>query len=316
MASSDERDGCGNRAATFLSAKAAELSVRCAGQGGGCMRYPPLGAELRPVRRALLCTTALLLLRSDGHAARGSRPRLRASPKLGDRRRNVRDGAVMVFVPPGTFQMGSEDGFSDERPVHPVRIRRGYWIYETEVTNTQYRKFLQANPGRAQPEWWRDARFVASQLPVLGVRWSQAAAYCKWVGGRLPTEAEWEYAARGTGGRRYPWGNEGPANDQVVFGLDRQTGAPERVGGRMSGASWCGTLDMAGNAAEWCVDWYYIQYPAESQVDPVGPPDGRHKVLRGGGWCSILTLLRATSRASSPPGYREPDQGFRPVLPQ
>lgn len=232
--------------------------------------------------------------------------------------RQTKDGAELVWIPPGEFEMGAstaEPGEADERPVHPVRIRRGFWLYRTEVTNAMYRRFVQ-EVGHPQPLFWRDRRFNQDQQPVVGVTWEDAASYCKWVGGRLPTEAEWEYAARGRDGRRYPWGDTAPSPYLVTSGLPSTTGVPEAVGSHPAGASWRGALDLAGGVCEWCSDWYDPGYYGVSpDVDPRGPSQGTHRVLRGGSWFYLPANLRSNRRDHNDPRTQLSVNGFRPVVP-
>ena len=234
-------------------------------------------------------------------------------PKAGDIRVNPKDGAKMVYVPPGEFLMGSNDGLDHEKPPHRVRLTKGYWLYQTEVTNAMYGKFVAAT-GHRKPYYWANALVNALQQPVVGVSWHDAVAYCKWASVRLPTEAEWEYAAAGSDGRKYPWGNEAPDQTRAVFGGgDVDRAAP--VGGLPKGASPFGALDMAGNVYEWCADWYDVGYYGQSPAaDPRGPVDGTRRVRRGGGWgSSPLTLnLRVAYRLFNSPAYRRlKDLGFR-----
>jgi formylglycine-generating enzyme required for sulfatase activity len=203
-----------------------------------------------------------------------------------------------------------------------VRLTRSYWLYKTEVTNAQYARFLAANPAQRKPPFWEDARFNAPRQPVVGVSWEDAAAYCRWAGARLPTEAEWEYAAAGPESRKYPWGSEKPDATRAVFGLDRETARPAAVGSCPAGISWCGALDMAGNVGEWCADWYAGDYYKTSpQVDPRGPAEGPYRVHRGGAWNNNPDCMRAKSRVglsmsrvSRRSAVGSPSRGFRPVV--
>jgi formylglycine-generating enzyme required for sulfatase activity len=186
------------------------------------------------------------------------------------------NGISMVYVPPGKFLMGSDkakdkDASDDEPPQSTITIETGFWIDLTEVTNVEYQKFMAAN-GYTQDQWWTDAGkawkkthakpndysgFTGDTQPRVGVTWYEAVAYCAWRGGRLPTEAEWEYAARGTDGRLYPWGNEAPDASRAVFRDNSGSKTlPVDDGKRLWGASWVGALDMAGNAWEWTVTAY------------------------------------------------------------
>jgi len=248
----------------------------------------------------------------------GARPGAGLAPgqTVGERAVNERDGAEMVWVPPGEFPMGSKGGDSGESPVRTVRITRGFWLYRTPVTNAQYRKFLEANPEPPEPEYWYNASFNAAEQPVVGVSWEDAAAYCRWAEGRLPTEAEWEYAARGPEGRKYPWGNQEPTAELAVFGQDWRTGRAAPVGSKPAGASWCGALDLAGNVWEWCEDWYdeeFYRGRPDPDIDPVHLKDDslQIKVLRGGSWYGVPGTLRSSYRVRGAPGFRYFSFGFR-----
>ena len=231
-------------------------------------------------------------------------------PKAGDIRVNSKDGAKMVYVPPGEFLMGSNDGFPEETPPHRVRLTKGYWLYRTEVTNAMYGEFTAAT-GHRKPEYADNVRFNAPQQPVMGVSWDDAVAYCKWADVRLPTEAEWEYAASGTDGRKYPWGNEAPDKTRAVY-FSGGVGRPAPVGALPKGASAFGALDMAGNVWEWCADRYDSDYYKKSPaVDPRGPVDGTRRVFRGGSWNGSPGDLRVAIRLNGSPGYRSRHIGFR-----
>jgi len=242
------------------------------------------------------------------------------------------DGMVMVYVPGGTFQMGSDESdtgvHEDEFPRHSVTLG-GFWIDQTEVTNAQYGQCVEAGACQAPTtcDWGEPTYRDASKQdhPVVCVDWFGAAAYCEWVGARLPTEAEWEYAARGLQGFIYPWGDdfecsrgnfddETELDDYVVPGGEGCDGyertAP--VGSFPTGTSWCNAMDMAGNVWEWVADWY-SGYPSEAQTNPVGPTAGGRKVVRGGGWLKDPENVRAANRDRYTPDHRSDDVGFRCV---
>jgi formylglycine-generating enzyme required for sulfatase activity len=226
---------------------------------------------------------------------------------------NPKDGAEMVYVAAGEFLMGSKEGegYSDERPQHTVYLD-GYWIYKTEVTVAQYRKFCQAT-GRAMPSvpsWgWQDAH------PIVNVTWDDAVAYATWAGASLPTEAEWEKAARGTDGRLYPWGNEWDRSkcSNSVSGPPDKTSP---VGSFPEGASPYGALDMAGNVWEWCADWYDQGYYQSSPLrNPTGPATGSARALRGGSWGNHTPdYFCAANRVNYTPTYWCNHYGFRCAL--
>jgi formylglycine-generating enzyme required for sulfatase activity len=250
-----------------------------------------------------------------------------ASPQAGDVWVNPKAGAEMVYVPPGEFILGTSDAqidswlkehpgdkrerFKDEQPQCRVRLE-GYWIGRTEVTNAQYLRFVRATGHRA-PEHWKGGQIPSGleNFPVVFVDWEDARAYCQWAGGRLPTELEWEKAARGTDGRILPWGKQWDSkrcrNLELLTGKPYTTDpawvaavqlwdashdavreGPAAVGSYPAGASPYGCLDMAGNVWEWCADWYegdaYQRY-AKRDLRP--PTSGEYKVLRGGSWFDV-----------------------------
>ncbi len=223
-----------------------------------------------------------------------------------------RDGAEMVWVPAGEFTMGSPngEGDDDEHPQHKVSLP-AFWIDRMEVTNEQYAKFLEylkrtgdhdgCHKGEAAnkyhtPEYWTDPELNGSRQPVGGVDWFEAYAYAAWAGKRLPTEAEWEKAARGTDGRRYPWGDVWDVSSCSHWENGKRT--PEDVGSHAEGRSPYGCLDMAGSVWEWCWDLYDEAYYRSSPRErPTGPADGRGRVFRGGSWDSASGDCRSTSRS-------------------
>jgi formylglycine-generating enzyme required for sulfatase activity len=217
------------------------------------------------------------------------------------------DGAEMVLVPAGEFTMGSNE-YDDEKPPRRVYLD-AFHIDKYEVTNAQYRRFIQATR-RAAPSYEYDARFNGVTQPVVGVSWHDAAAYCGWAGKRLPTEAEWEKAARGTDGRKYPWGEAWDASRANAD--DSKLGRTTPVGSYPSGASPYGVHDMAGNVFEWVADWYAADYYQRSpERNPQGPDSGQSRVVRGGSWLISPIILRASVRISSSPGNRYNYVGFR-----
>ncbi|MGQ0696477.1 MAG: formylglycine-generating enzyme family protein, partial [Nitrospiraceae bacterium] len=168
-----------------------------------------------------------------------------------------KDGAPMVLVPAGEFTMGSDNGDEDESPIHRVYVN-AFYIDKFEVTNGRFAKFVDAI--QSEPPWGfadKDTPVTDANRPVRWVNWMDAMSYCLWAGKRLPTEAEWEKAARGTDGRLYPWGNDPPTSAHAVFGLkegDAET--VSLIGNRMKGQSPYGAHDLAGNLYEWVTDWY------------------------------------------------------------
>ncbi|MBI4864577.1 MAG: SUMF1/EgtB/PvdO family nonheme iron enzyme [Candidatus Riflebacteria bacterium] len=219
------------------------------------------------------------------------------------------DGAVMVLVPAGEFFMGSEKvGESDEHPKHRVYLD-AFYMDKTEVTNRRYQEFVQAT-GHQQPGLKGEARFNEPDQPVVGVSWDDAVAYCRWAGKELPTEAQWERAARGgLEGKRYPWGNEDPKG-RACFGLDGLTGRPGPVA--TLSANGFGLHDMAGNAWEWCADWYAGGYYGTSpRQNPTGPPQGTERVVRGGAFHGPDNGLLCAARHRADPAGRYLNYGFR-----
>lgn len=219
-----------------------------------------------------------------------------------------KDGMVMVYVPQGVFTMGSETGEADEQPVHDIYLD-AFWIDQTEVTYFMYSHFAPSRSG---------------QYPVQNVSWEEASAYCAWAGSRLPTEAEWEKAARSPDGRTYPWGNQNPVDDLANFADVKsrlswaevsvndgyENVAP--VGSYPAGASMYGALDMAGNLAEWVNDWYDERYYSASPLDnPQGPAEGFFRALRGGSWYGTADSLRVTDRSWYIPDSGTDYVGFR-----
>ena len=218
----------------------------------------------------------------------------------------------MVMIPAGEFQMGSAEGDDDEEPVHTVYLDAFYMdIYE--VTNAQYYNFVEAI-GHRLPEYWMDDDVNAPDQPVSGVSWYDAKAYADWVGKRLPTEAEWEKAARGGLDRKqYPWGDapHPPTRsgnfademgkeaflewDYAIAGYDDGYAYTAAVGSFMPNDY--GLHDMAGNVSEWCADWYSSDYYGRSPRNhPKGPVQGIHHVMRGGSWLRSLYELRVANR--------------------
>lgn len=237
-------------------------------------------------------------------------------PPPGATRVREADGAVMVYVPAGEFLMGSPEGEGkdDERPQHHVYLD-GFWIDRTEVTNGAYGKCIQAGTCR-EPFWYREVGASAPDQPVIGVNWNDALTYCQWSSTRLPTEAEWEKAARGTDGRRYPWGEQDASCKYAV--MDEQGDAcgdnwAPAVGSRPSGASPYGALDTMGSVTEWVADWYAADYYADSPTqNPSGPAAGKNKIQRGGSYGSPLAYMpAAATRYWDNPLFENIDVGFR-----
>jgi len=220
----------------------------------------------------------------------------------------------LVYVPAGSFRMGRETGTVDEKPAHTVTLD-AFWLDRTEVTNAHYTQCVAAGECESTLSAG-DADWNGATYPVIGVSWNYATAYCAWAGGRLPTEAEWEYAAGGPESRIYPWGDDqrqGYANcheDDCRDGFE--TTSP--VGTFPEGASWVGALDMAGNVWEWVNDWYSDSYYGISPTsNPPGPASGTYRVFRGSSFVDSLLNLRVANRDSDNPDVCSDGVGFRCV---
>lgn len=231
------------------------------------------------------------------------------------------DGAPMVHVPAGPSIRGTNEVGPDERPIRTIHLDE-FWIDRFEVTNRLYDRFVAATNHAPRERHPRQPTLDAPDNPVISVTWQDAVDYCLWAGKRLPTEAEWEKAARGPAGNRYPWGQEEPgartANMADPMGVSPDSHdltAP--VGKFPAGMSPYGAHDMAGNAWEWCSDWYGDKYYADSpDRNPTGPDGGRWRVSRGGSHVSYMnTDLLPSYRKKGEPLARHLDQGFRCVRP-
>ena len=226
------------------------------------------------------------------------------------------DDAPMVMIAAGEFAMGVDGtiGLDDERPRHTVWLD-AYRMDLYEVTTSRYARFLAAT-GRTPPWLWDMVNpAIHGDRPVIGVDWHDADAYCRWAAKRLPTEAEWEKAARGTDERQFPWGNQAPTAELANFAVGArfsysQTLMP--VGRYEKGKSPFGLFDMAGNAWEWVQDWYKADYYVDSPArNPTGPEEGQFKVLRGGSWSELPQYLLTYGRFKLPPTTQNSYTGFR-----
>jgi serine/threonine-protein kinase len=221
--------------------------------------------------------------------------------------RTTPDGMTAVFVPAGNFQMGGIDPAATdvEKPVHQVSMP-GFWIDKFEVTNGMYLACLKAggctppqqSKSQTRPSYFNNADF--NDYPVVYVTWAQAAAYCKWAGRRLPSEADWEYAARGNTVNTYPWGEQVPDNTRANFNF--QVGDTAKVGSYPAGASPFGALDMAGNVAEWVNDFFDGNYYSKGiNTNPTGPvarTNFFNRVVRGGSFQDDPSNIRVSLRSS------------------
>jgi formylglycine-generating enzyme required for sulfatase activity len=230
----------------------------------------------------------------------------------------AKDLATVVTIPTGEFVMGSKpgDGQLDETPQRTVYLD-AYTIDKFEVTVEQYAAYMKKAGAEAPDFWERVNRKEDGNRPVVGVDWLDASEYCEYYGKRLPTEAQWEKAARGTDGRRYPWGNDDPsplfANfaSGVAFSYSKSLST---VGSYESGKSPYGVYDMVGNVWEWILDWYERNYyQIAPQKNPAGPASGDTKVIRGGSWAKRPAVARVAGRTSLPTSSRSNAVGFRCV---
>ncbi len=242
----------------------------------------------------------------------------------------------MVYIPAGTFSMGSDDGETDEGPAHPVYLD-SYWIDRTEVTNGMYALCVQAGacePPTESGSYTRTTYFgndLFSAYPVIFVDWSMAEAYCQWAGARLPTEAEWEKAARGENGLTYPWGEAwdvrarkrlnfaDKSNPELASDLTSNDGYRDTapVGSFPVGQSPYGIYDLAGNVWEWVADWYDPLYYNHSPLNnPKGPegttPEISMRSMRGGGWVAANEdVFHTYNRHGEQPAKFSSSIGFR-----
>lgn len=253
---------------------------------------------------------------------------------------NRTDEQKYAWIPAGTFQMGCDDCRSPfERPAHKVTLTHGFWIGTTEVTTAAYKRYVEATKGQMPPDssggWTINPGWKNDLLPIVNVSWYDAAQFCKWAGGSLPTEAQWEYAARG-GSDKDPYGpldeiawtasNSGDQHfdSEALFRSDKpgfekkikeNHNRPHEVGQKQPNSY--GLYDMLGNVLELTKDWadpnYYSNSPA---TDPAGPPSGKAKISRGGYFAYVESANHASKRLAGDPTERSPITGFRCVLPE
>ncbi len=269
----------------------------------------------------------------------GGKPPSTRSPTsiVSDSRVNPKDSVILIFIPAGEFIMGSnpeEDPYwyGAEYPSHFVYLD-SYWIYKTEVTNAMYRICVEEKKcpkpayefSATRSDYFNNTQF--NDFPVINVSWHDALAYCQWAGGRLPTEAEWEKAARGTDGRLFAWGNNPPSGSLVNYcdfncpddlrDTSQNDGFRDTapVGTYPDGASPYGVLDMAGNVWEWTMDWFdQTYYKSSPQENPLGPASGERRVVRGGSWHTPASGVRTVNRRSERPNKTMDTLGFRCVI--
>lgn len=224
--------------------------------------------------------------------------------------REGKDGTPAMLVPAGKFTMGDDDS-------SPLRLLfiDAFYMDRYETTTSRYRKFLESAGAGNEPDFWDEiAGKDSDDMPVIGVSWNEANAYCRWAGKRLPTEAEWEKAARGTDQRPFPWGQAPPAPDRANY----QNTAPgpyesalTPVGAYAAGKSPYGVDDLAGNVSEWVADWYSESFTSDDVYNSRGPSDGEKKVIRGGGRYDPPSRLSSAARWFASPETRSADIGFR-----
>lgn len=231
----------------------------------------------------------------------------------------------MVLVPAGPFIMGNENWNKNERPIHTVTLDT-YYIDQFEVNNTSFAEFLNANGNQIEgyahwveasdPDlhihqvdgiWIPDDGYA--NHPINEATWYAARAFCTWRNARLPTEAEWEKAARGNDGRTYPWGEEVPTCEIANFSGCLYDSAP--IDSYPEGVSPYGVYNMAGNVMEWVADWYISPYNLEDNDNPLGPEQGDYRIFRGGSWFNASTQLRTTYRFAKLPVLTYKANGFR-----
>ncbi len=276
-------------------------------------KQPPTAARAATAETSATTPRVIVVSPADVAAERAKYPNFTTSI-----------GNEMILIPSGAFQMGSDEASAppNERPVTPITLSR-YYLSRHPITNAQYEVF---DPAHVR----KRAAGAGERHPVVYVSSAEAMKFCQWLSSRerrrfrLPTEAEWEYAARGTDGRKYPWGNQEGRGDLANF-ADRNTvfawsdreiddGFAESspVGAFPIGVSPFGIEDMAGNVWEWCLD-FYETYRGTPKTNPRGALNGAKRVYRGGSWKSRFHSLRTTTRGSNVPSFSCNDLGFRVV---
>jgi len=275
---------------------------------------PTDSSSVTHVHSVLLACLLVIVLVSPAESAGGLLEQLRKprpSPEL-----QVHPEVPMMMIPEGAFRMGADgtDALEDEKPQHEVWLDR-FEMDRDEVTTGHYAEFL-ASTTRPTPWQWESVDLSQhSDRPVIGVSWFDAEAYCRWRGKRLPTEAEWEKAARGTDGRLFPWGNQSPREALANFGLGARFSYSQvltPVERYEQGCSPYGLSQMAGNVGEWVADWYgSAYYETGLRRNPSGPELGSFRVVRGGSWSDLPKYLLTYGRFKLPPDTRNSYTGFR-----
>jgi formylglycine-generating enzyme required for sulfatase activity len=254
---------------------------------------------------------------TDTMPAEESTPTATPTLDIGSTMISAKDGMTLLYVPAGEFTMGLDnDRYETDNPAHKITLS-AYWIDRTEVTNDMYEKCVEANvcvPPYSEASggiklYYGNSMFA--NFPVIHIAWLSASEYCEWVGRRLPTEAQWEKAARGaTDERIYPWGDTEPFRDLANFG--RQVNNMTAVNEQSEGRSPYGALNMAGNVWEWVSDFYDPDYYSKSlSRDPTGPVIGDKRVMRGGSWKDYPSTIRVVHRYADYPLSANSSLGFR-----
>jgi eukaryotic-like serine/threonine-protein kinase len=275
----------------------------------GILLIQNLDVAARAVRAAQTGTFSLQRLRYDLAAFNIGR---KSPVNPLDTKISPKDGMRQVFVPSGEFTMGRDGQPYQGFPPHTVHLG-AFWIDQVSVTNEMYRRCVEE--GACHPPTLRlneyYGKWIYRDYPVVYVSWFQAEAYCKWAGRRLPTEAEWEKAARGTDGRKYPWGNN-PPTPRLANYAEALIGEPAPAHRYPLGASPYGALNMVGNVREWVTDWYDLDYYFESPyTNPRGPASGTERSMRGGAYDADANEILTTSRYKHEPGSAGLSRGFR-----